>query len=288
NYSKKIRFTHKLPQERFLFPPNEEALRKFHQLKEAFTIASILSQFDPSLPTIVESDASDYALGAVLSQVSDSAKHPISFDSRKLLPGELNYEINDKELLGIVWVLKNWRAFLLSLSSSFEVLSNHSSLQYFMSSNILTHRQAFWAEFLSEFHFSITYCPGRLAPLPDKLSRWDDILPESGEDFISKNPINFQRIIKKDKIQASKFFAVEVESFSSFIDSIQKELWQYSQYRSNLQDLGKGKSVQDYSLDSSSQLLLFKDWAVAPNDPTIQLSILQKRNEYPLAGHPGQ
>ncbi|MBW0473495.1 hypothetical protein O181_013210 [Austropuccinia psidii MF-1] len=108
------------------FPLNEEALRQFHQLKEAFTTAPILSHFNLSLPTIAETDASDYALGAVLSQVSDSGKHPIAFDSCKLLQEELNYEIHEKELLGIVWALKSWRASLFSLSSSFEVLSNHS------------------------------------------------------------------------------------------------------------------------------------------------------------------
>ncbi|MBW0561053.1 hypothetical protein O181_100768, partial [Austropuccinia psidii MF-1] len=178
-------FTHKFTQERFLFSPIQEALRQFHQLKEAFSIAPIHSHFDPSLPTIVETDASDYALGAILSQISHSGKHPIEFDSRKLLPAELNYEIHDKEPLGIVWALKRWRAFLLSLSSSFEVLTNHSSLQYFMSSKILTRRQACWAEFLSEFHFSITYRPGHLATLPDALSHWDDIYPERAEDFIS-------------------------------------------------------------------------------------------------------
>ncbi|MBW0526603.1 hypothetical protein O181_066318 [Austropuccinia psidii MF-1] len=268
--------------------PPEEALRQLNQLKEVFPIAPILSHFDPFLPTILETDASDYALGAVLSQISDSGKHPIAFDSRKLLLAELNYEINDKELLGIVWALKHWRAFLLSLSSSFEVLTNHSSLQYFMSSKILTCCQAHWAEFLSEFHFSITYHPGCLATLPDALSRRDNIYPERGEDFIRKNPMNYQKIIKQDEIQASKFFAVKVEAFSNLIESIQKELWQDSQYRSILQDLGKGKSVQDYSLDSSSQLLLFKDQVVVPNDPTIKLSILQKRHEPPLAGHPGQ
>ncbi|MBW0486811.1 hypothetical protein O181_026526 [Austropuccinia psidii MF-1] len=63
--------------------------------------------------------------------VSDAGKHPIAFDSRKLVPAELKYEIHDKELLGIVWALKLWRAFLLSLSSPFEVLTDHSSLQYF-------------------------------------------------------------------------------------------------------------------------------------------------------------
>ncbi|MBW0566360.1 hypothetical protein O181_106075, partial [Austropuccinia psidii MF-1] len=114
-------------------------------------------------------DASNYALGAVLSQVSDSGKHPIAFDSHKPIPAELNYEIHDKELLGIVWALKRRRAFLLSLSSPFEVLTDHSSLKYFMSSKVLTLRQAHWSELLSKFHFSITYHPGCLATLPDAL-----------------------------------------------------------------------------------------------------------------------
>ncbi|MBW0576400.1 hypothetical protein O181_116115 [Austropuccinia psidii MF-1] len=118
NYSKKISSLTSLLKKDSRFALNEEALRQFHQLKEAFTIAPILSHFDPALPTIVETDASDYALGAVLSQLSDSGKHPIAFDSRKLPPAELNYEIHDKELLAIVWALKRWRAFILSLSSS--------------------------------------------------------------------------------------------------------------------------------------------------------------------------
>ncbi|MBW0475565.1 hypothetical protein O181_015280 [Austropuccinia psidii MF-1] len=130
-------------------------LVSFINSKEAFTTAPILSDSNPSLPTIVETDASNYAFHAVLSQVSDSGKDPIGFDSHKNLPDELNYEIHDRELLGIVWALKCWRAFLLSLSSSFKVLSNHSSLQKFISSKIVTCPKAFWAEFLSESHLSI-------------------------------------------------------------------------------------------------------------------------------------
>ncbi|MBW0559796.1 hypothetical protein O181_099511 [Austropuccinia psidii MF-1] len=72
----------------------------------SFTTALILSHFNPSLPTVVETNSSNYALGAVLSQVSDSGKHSIPFNSHKHIPAELNYEIRDKELLGIVWALK--------------------------------------------------------------------------------------------------------------------------------------------------------------------------------------
>ncbi|MBW0580614.1 hypothetical protein O181_120329, partial [Austropuccinia psidii MF-1] len=134
----------------------------------------------------------------------------------KLMPAGLNYEIHDKELLGIVGALKHWRAFLLSLSCPFEVLTNHSSLQYFMTSKVITCSQARWAEFLSEFHFSITYRPGHLATLPVALSPQDNVYPERGEDFISKNPMNFQQIIKQHEVQPSKYFAVNVESFFKF------------------------------------------------------------------------
>ncbi|MBW0516844.1 hypothetical protein O181_056559 [Austropuccinia psidii MF-1] len=209
---------------------SKEALSQFQVLKEEFTTAPILSNFNPSLPAILETDTSDYALGAVLSQVNDSGKHTIAFDSRKLLPAELNYEIHDKEVLGIFWALKCWRAFLLSLSTPFEFLKDNSSLHYFMSSKSLTHHQAHWAEFFSEFHFTITYHPGWLATLPDALSHQEDMYPERGVDFISKNPQNFHQVIKQDGIQESRCFSIKVEIFSDLVDQIQKEVWQDTDY----------------------------------------------------------
>ncbi|MBW0566994.1 hypothetical protein O181_106709 [Austropuccinia psidii MF-1] len=227
NYSKKISSLTSFLKKDSCFSLNEEALK---------------------------TNASNYAFGAVLSQVSESGKHPIAFNSRKPIPEELSYELHDKELLGIVRALKRWRAFLLSLSSPFEVLTDHASLQYFMSSKVLACLQARWAEFLSEFHFSITYFPGCLATLPDALSRWDNVYPERGEDFIRNNPMNFKQPIKQDEFQPSRYFAVKVEYFKNLIDSIQKALWQDSQYKSILQELGKGKSIQDYPLNSSSKI----------------------------------
>ncbi|MBW0550317.1 hypothetical protein O181_090032 [Austropuccinia psidii MF-1] len=128
NYSKKISAPTSLIKKYCPLTFNEEALSHFQILKEAFTTSPILSHFNPSLPTIGETYASDYALDSVLSQVNDSGKYPISFDSCKLLSAELNNEIHDKELLGIVYALKCWRAFIISLSDSFEVLTDHSLL----------------------------------------------------------------------------------------------------------------------------------------------------------------
>ncbi|MBW0565588.1 hypothetical protein O181_105303 [Austropuccinia psidii MF-1] len=249
HYSKKITSLTSLLKKDSPFIFTEEALSQFQIIKEAITTAPILAHFNPSLPTIVETDSSDYALGAVLSQLNDSGKHPIAFDSRKLLPAELNYEIHDKELLGIVWALKLWRAFLLSLLNPFEVLTDHSSLQYFMYSKVLTCCQAHWAEFLSEFHFTMTYCPGRLATLPDSLSCWDNVYPERGVEFISKNPQNFHQLIKQDGIKESRFFSIKVKVFSDLADKIHKEVWQDNDYKEILKKPARGESVPDYSLE---------------------------------------
>ncbi|MBW0570996.1 hypothetical protein O181_110711 [Austropuccinia psidii MF-1] len=107
NYSKKISSLTKFLKKGSCFHLHEEDLRQFHKPKVAFTTAPISSHFNASLPTIVETDASYYALGAVQSQVSYSGKHPIAFDSCKRLPSELNYEIHDKEIFGIVGALKH-------------------------------------------------------------------------------------------------------------------------------------------------------------------------------------
>ncbi|MBW0581361.1 hypothetical protein O181_121076 [Austropuccinia psidii MF-1] len=71
NYSKKICALTSLLEKDYPFIFNEEALSQFQILKEAFTTAPILSHFNLSLPTIIETDASDYAWGVVLSQVND-------------------------------------------------------------------------------------------------------------------------------------------------------------------------------------------------------------------------
>jgi hypothetical protein len=81
----------------------EDMTESFEKLKHCFTTAPILTHFDPQQEYIVETDASDFALGGTLSQVSiDKKLHPNAFHSRKFCPAEIKYEIHDKELLAIV------------------------------------------------------------------------------------------------------------------------------------------------------------------------------------------
>jgi len=73
----------------------------FEKLKQRFTTAAILADFDPERETVIETDPSDFAIGAILSQFQDKRLHPVAFDSRKLNSAERNYEIHEKELLAI-------------------------------------------------------------------------------------------------------------------------------------------------------------------------------------------
>ncbi len=84
----------------------------FDTLKMAFTSAPILIHLDPTKPFIVEMDASNFALGTILSQFGiDGLLHPVAFYSRKLTNAETNYQIYDKELLAIITTFEQWRPY---------------------------------------------------------------------------------------------------------------------------------------------------------------------------------
>ena len=80
----------------------------FESLKKVFTTAPVLARWSPGVPLIVETDASNYALGAILSTIdpSDNQVHPIAFHSQTFTSLELSYNVHDKELLAVISVLK--------------------------------------------------------------------------------------------------------------------------------------------------------------------------------------
>ena len=81
----------------------------FNSLKKAFTSAPILTHWISDAQLIVETDASDYALAAILSVVNkDNKVHLVAFHSRTFTVAELNYDTHDKELLAIFEAFKIW------------------------------------------------------------------------------------------------------------------------------------------------------------------------------------
>jgi len=97
---------------------------------------------DPERPFEVETDASDFAIGAVLGQRDDKGRlHPVAFLSRQLHGPELRYPTYDKELMAIVEACRQWRHHLEGSKFQVKVYSDHKNLTYFIESKTLSNRQ---------------------------------------------------------------------------------------------------------------------------------------------------
>jgi len=115
----------------------------FNSLKKAFTSAPILTHWIPDAQLIVETNASDYALTAILSIVNeDNEVHPVAFHSRTFTVAELNYNTYDKELLAIFEAFKIWQHYLEGPAYPIDIVTDHKNLEYFSTTKVLTRRQA--------------------------------------------------------------------------------------------------------------------------------------------------
>jgi len=135
----------------------EEEQNAFRMLKRRFTTAPILRHFDSALPTVMETDASDFAIGAALLQQVEGRLHPVAFHSQKMDKAEINYEIHDKEMLAVVSAFKEWRRYLEGARFQIIVYTDHKNLEYFATTKVLNRRQAQWAQELAGYDFKIVY-----------------------------------------------------------------------------------------------------------------------------------
>ncbi|GJP50730.1 hypothetical protein CLOM_g9899, partial [Closterium sp. NIES-68] len=124
------------------------------QLKQALTSARVLILPDPERDYVIEADASDQAVGAVLMQDQGNGLQPIAYLSKKLHGAELNYPIHDKEALAIIIAFKAWRCYLEGRRTT--VYTDHCSLKYLKTQPNLSRRQVRWIDFLeTHFHYDI-------------------------------------------------------------------------------------------------------------------------------------
>ena len=117
---------------------NEDCHTAFKTLKEAFMQALVLAHWKPDQRMIVETDASDYALAAILLAYDmEGALHPIAFHSRTFTGLELNYDVHDKELTAIFELFKRWRHYLEGSAKPIDVVTDHKNLEYFSMTKLL-------------------------------------------------------------------------------------------------------------------------------------------------------
>ena len=174
------------------------AKKAFNQLRQAFTKAPILRHFDPECHIRIETDASGYTIGGVLSQLTfdyltsnQSQWHPVTYFLRKMIPAETRYETHDGELLAIIEAFKTWRHHLESSKHEVLVLTDYNNLRQFMDMKSLSFRQVCWAQKLSRYHFRIDYRQNKANGAANALS----CFPQRSQDEEKKLQAENTRIL---------------------------------------------------------------------------------------------
>ena len=98
----------------------------------------------------------------------------MAFLSQTFTNTEKWYEIYDRELLGIIWALKEWRHYIQGSGHTTIVSSDHKNLMYFWMAQKPNDWQARWSLYLSEFNIRLIHLPGTKMIQSDALSRWPD------------------------------------------------------------------------------------------------------------------
>lgn len=171
-------------------------------IKRHLTNAPILAFPQLDVPFILDTDACDSGLGAVLSQVQGGKERVIAFAARALTKAERNYSTTRKELLALVWGSEHFETYLYG--RRFLARTDHNALQWLRNFKNPKGQVARWLERLSDFDFEVKHRPGSSHNNADGLSRlpWAEqemVHPEVGSDVawvqsVSVDPLSNESI----------------------------------------------------------------------------------------------
>ena len=165
-----------------VFKWNEDTQLSFNKLKEILCSSPILQYPDFSRPFIVTVDASDFAMGAVLSQGIIGKDLPIAYASRALQGAQLKYNVTEKELLAVIFAVIQFRPYIYG--RKFTLVTDHRPLVWLHQLNdpTLGSKLARWKVKLREYTFDVVHKPGKINSNADALSR--NLVKNSGSNKI--------------------------------------------------------------------------------------------------------
>jgi hypothetical protein len=144
--------------------------KAFENLKDCLTSPPILAYPDLDKPYILYTDASTYALGAILSQKGDDKKERvIAYASRTLNKHEQNYSITELECLAVIWSIKYFHHYLHG--RKFVVVTDHATLVYLKNMKNPVGKLGRWLMTLNGYNMEILNRPGKSHTNVDTLSR---------------------------------------------------------------------------------------------------------------------
>jgi hypothetical protein len=145
---------------------SESQQKAFNYLKHRLYFAPVLTLLNLQQPFEIETDASDYAIGEVLTQ----QRHPVAYHSETLSDTVQKYPTNDKEMYSIVQACRQWKHYILGKETI--IHTDHRPLQFIQTQGKLQNdRHQKWSTYLQQFHLNIKYKKGSTNNVADCLSR---------------------------------------------------------------------------------------------------------------------
>jgi hypothetical protein len=238
---------------------------------------------DQSKPFQIESDTSKVATGAVLTQLdSNGDRHPVAFLSKTFSETERKYEIYDRELLGIIRVLKKWRHYIQGSGHTTIVYSNHKNLTYFRTAQKLNDRQARWLLYLSGFDLKLIHLPGTKMVQSDALSRWPDYGTNEQMKEDDKVVLPDNLFINLLNTELQKWILNEKELDLDVKNAIETLIEEgLTSLKNNLQDW-KIEEIDGW------KMIFFKGKNYIPKDLGLWRDIVKMYHNHKTAGHPGE
>ena len=168
-----------------------EVVAAIRDLKKLMISFPVLRLPQTNVKFTIASDASNYAVGAVLGQKVDGKMVAVAYFSTTLKGPELNYSAQEKECLGLIKALKKFDHYIRAAPFTVRLLTDHQSLKYMMTQKGLAGRMARWAMILSEYDAEVLYLRGPSNTVADSLSRLINTDPKDfnmSESLLHINP----------------------------------------------------------------------------------------------------
>ena len=188
---------HKLTHKHATFTWTAVENKAWEDLKKALTSTPVLQLPDWSKTFIIQTDASEFAIGAALMQGDDDDRVVIAYRNKVLSDTKKNWGTHERELWAIVDAVDDWRPYIQN--RFFQVETDHKPLLALLHQKNLSHKQARWVTKLAEYNMKLIYKAGKTQVIADCLSRPSGMMKSKapipkykseGEDIIFGEGIN--------------------------------------------------------------------------------------------------
>lgn len=218
-------------------------IEAFEKLKTLIVSHPILRYPNFEKQFTLTTDASNYAIGAVLSQEG----HPVFYASRTLNNHERNYSATDKEFLAIMWSVNYLRPYLYG--KKFKILTDHQPIKYLHAKyrgKYLSPRHQRWLLKLGEYQFEIEYLKGKQNKVADFLSRIEhneDVNFEKEGSVIHTDLPNIENFTLKESDSQLELFNIEEDTTGATIHSAEEDLLDHIPIKEDIVNKYKTKLI---------------------------------------------